>query len=51
MPLIAFSCLAIEQAINEADYLAVVILTVLALMLVALCLAIIYGILGGDKEC
>lgn len=48
IPLIWFCGVTIDQAICEEDYLAVVVLSIFALMLVGMCGAIIYGSLKGD---
>jgi hypothetical protein len=50
VPLIAFCSIVIEQAIIQADYLAVVVLTALATMLLALAVVIIIISLGGDND-
>jgi hypothetical protein len=50
IPLIAFCSVVIEQSIAEVDYLAVVVLTALATMLLALAVVIIIISLGGDND-
>jgi hypothetical protein len=50
IPLLWFCGFTIMQAIHETDYLAVVVLGILALMLVALAIAIIFISLEGDND-
>lgn len=50
IPLLWFCGFTIIQAIHEMDYLAVVVLGILALMLVALAIAIIFISLEGDND-
>ena len=50
IPLLWFCGFTIMQAIHEMDYLAVVVLGILALMLVALAVAIIFISLEGDND-
>ena len=48
IPLIWFCGLVIAQAINEVDYLAVVVLSILTLSLIVMCGIIVYGSLTGE---